>query len=226
MKRLSSEVVKELNISEQFIEPSKINRPQTMLKSIDTIVVHFFGLAGCSAQSSRDYMNNLSNGMFGNYEELKAKNIPTVSSHFVIGLEGEIIACVPTNEIAYCSNKANSHCISIEFAHPDVTGKPNKSTYTSLVKLVAYLCKEYNIDVEKVIRHYDVTGKICPAYYVRNTNEWSQFKNDVACELKSLNGEDEPFYRVQVGAFKSRALAENMREELKRKGYSAFIVNV
>lgn len=37
--------------------------------------------------------------------------------------------------------------------------------------------KKWNIDLDHVIRHYDVTGKICPEPYVRNEMAWKNFKN-------------------------------------------------
>ena len=36
---------------------------------------------------------------------------------------------------------------------------------------------KYNIPVENVLRHYDVTGKICPEPYVRSTAQWNSFKS-------------------------------------------------
>ena len=37
--------------------------------------------------------------------------------------------------------------------------------------------------------------------------------------------EDAPVYRVQVGAFRNRVLAQNLQKELKEKGYEAIIVS-
>jgi len=34
-----------------------------------------------------------------------------------------------------------------------------------------------------VIRHYDITGKICPKYFVENEDAWKQFKSDVKAVL-------------------------------------------
>ena len=31
-----------------------------------------------------------------------------------------------------------------------------------------------------IIRHYDVTGKECPKYYVKNSKEWEKLKEDIA----------------------------------------------
>ena len=52
------------------------------------------------------------------------------------------------------------------------------------MKLVAQLANYYHIDMDHIIRHYDVTGKECPKYYVDNPQEWEQFKEYVEKERK------------------------------------------
>ena len=49
----------------------------------------------------------------------------------------------------------------------------------SCVHLAAYLAARYDIDREHIIRHYDVTGKECPLYYVEHEDKWEEFKDDV-----------------------------------------------
>ena len=84
-------------------------------------------------------------------------------------------------EQSAASNWRNNDTISIEVCHPDESGVFNDSTYNSLVKLVAWLVELGNLNPKKdVIRHYDVTGKICPKYFVDNPEAWEQFKKDVA----------------------------------------------
>ena len=102
-----------------------------------------------------------------------------MSANYVVGMEGEIIHCVPDDEVAYASNKMNSYSISIENCHPDETGKFTDETYASLVHLVAYLSEKYGLDREHIIRHYDVTGKDCPKYFVENEDAWEKFLDDV-----------------------------------------------
>jgi len=56
-----------------------------------------------------------------------------------------------------------------------------KETQESLIFLVSKLMDEYNIDIDHVIRHYDVNGKICPNPYVKNNKlntswTWDEFK--------------------------------------------------
>ena len=101
------------------------------------------------------------------------------SSHFVIGMEGEIVQCIPSTEMSYASNNRNSDTLSIECCHKDETGEFTEETYDSLVGFVAWLCGEFNIPVDEVIRHYDVTGKECPRYFALNEDAWEQFKKDV-----------------------------------------------
>lgn len=139
------------------------------LDKVKYIVIHYVGNPATSAQNNRDYF---------------AKSDTQVCSHFVIGLNGEIIQCVPLNERSAASNERNKDSISIEVCHPDKNGKFNDATYESLVKLTSWLCGEFDINEESVIRHYDVTGKLCPLYYVNNPEEWSKFRNEIKNNLQ------------------------------------------
>lgn len=55
----------------------------------------------------------------------------------------------------------------------------NQQTYDSLVELTAYLMGRFQLTTDDVIRHYDVTGKKCPLYYVEHEDAWQQFLTDV-----------------------------------------------
>ena len=46
-------------------------------------------------------------------------------------------------------------------------------------QLVAWLMGRYDLTTDDVIRHYDVTGKDCPKYFVENSKAWSDFKTDL-----------------------------------------------
>ena len=164
----------EPKIEEMFLTPNKYSRPQIELKKIKGIVVHYTANPGSTAKDNRNY-----------FENLKNKKNRYASSHYVIGLKGEIVQCIPLTEISYASNDRNSDTVSIECCHKDTSGKFNKKTYQSLVELVAWLCGQYNLKSEDIIRHYDVTGKQCPKYYVEYEDEWEQFKKDI---FEYING--------------------------------------
>jgi N-acetylmuramoyl-L-alanine amidase len=47
------------------------------------------------------------------------------------------------------------------------------------VELTAWLCRHFNVSPDQVIRHYDITGKDCPKYFVEHEDAWKQFLDDV-----------------------------------------------
>ena len=165
-----------MKITDALLTPNKFSRPQIPLKNVKKAVLHYVGNPKSSAEANRNYFENQKNG--GRY----------VSSHYIVGLSGEILRCVPENEVAYCSNSANSYSISIECCHPDATGKFTDATTDSAAELCAYLLKKYGLKVDDLIRHYDVTGKQCPLWFVPTKYQteaianarWSAFKQRVA----------------------------------------------
>lgn len=166
-------------IQEAFIEPNEYSRPGTALKEIHGIVVHYTANPGTGAMANRNYFNNLTK------INKRKQNKTYASSHFVIGIEGEVVQCVPLDEIAYASNERNSDTISIECCHKRRNGKFTRETYSALVNLTAYLCYKYGLTEKNVIRHYDVTGKICPKYFVDHPDVWREFLSDVTKKQKS-----------------------------------------
>lgn len=159
----------------QLLTVNEYSRPQTKLDKVNGIVIHYTANPGSSAQDNRNY-----------FENLKDSKTTKASSHFVVGLEGEIIQCIPSTEISYASNDRNGDTLAIECCHPDESGKYNEATYQSMVHLTAFLCKKFGLTSSDVIRHYDITGKHCPAYYVDHEEEWEQLKKDVDTKLEEL----------------------------------------
>lgn len=101
------------------------------------------------------------------------------SSHLVVGLQGELYYIVPFNEIAYTTNSANAYSIGVECATTGADDHYTDEEYKTMVKTGAWLAQTYKLDPRvDFIRHYDVTGKICPRYFVNNVKAWKQFKLD------------------------------------------------
>lgn len=148
------------------------------------IVIHYVGNPSSSAIANRNYFENTGNA----------------SAHYIVGLEGEIIRCVPEDEVAWHSGRAydpkyneqvkknNSMYIAIECCHPTEDGKYNTKTYNSLVSLCKDICKRHNFKEKDILRHYDVSGKACPLYYVRNESAWKTLVTDI---IKTYENEEE-----------------------------------
>ena len=156
-------------IDQQIIKVDGDSRRGVMLEGVRNIVIHYVGNPGTTAQQNRDYYANPSS---------------EVSSHFVIGLKGEVIQCIPLHEKSSASNHRNKDTISIEVCHPDESGKFTDASYQSLIKLTAWLCEVCDLDNCDIIRHYDITGKQCPLYFVTHENAWKKFKEDVVSNPK------------------------------------------
>ena len=127
-----------------LLTPNEYSRPETKTEKITAIVIHYTANPGATARGNRDY-----------FENLKNTHITKASSNFVVGLDGEIIQCVPTWEVAY----------------------------RSMVQLSAWLCLKFDLTEKNLIRHYDVTGQNCPKYFVEDEAAWETFKADVGKTL-------------------------------------------
>lgn len=159
-----------------FLTMDGESRTGEKLEAVRDLAVHYVANPGTSAMANRNYFEGPDSG---------------TSSHFIVGLEGEVLALIPTDEKSCATNERNVDTISIEVCHPDETGEFSEATYESLIRLLAYLCNEFDLTEENLIRHYDVTGKLCPRYYVENPEAWEALKADVAEALAKGNFDDE-----------------------------------
>lgn len=178
-----AEVEKQLPdyVAKDLLDINEWSRPGDPLKKVNGVVLHYVGNPGTSARANRNYFNSLASGELGVY----------ASSHFIVGLEGEVVQCVPLTEIAYASNTRNEDTVSVEVCHPDEDGAYSAVTYARVVELTAWLCREFRLDPAKdVIRHYDVTGKLCPRYYVEHPEDWETLLGDVEAEMAAQAAAD------------------------------------
>lgn len=154
------------------------------------IVLHYVGATG-SAEANCKYFQNTYRGASANY---------------FVGHNGEIYMCVEDSNVAWhCGAKTykhptcrNSNSIGIEMCCRKGTNGWyfEEATVNSTVELVKELMKKYNIPVENVIRHFEVTGKVCPEPYVRDSQAWSSFKARLTATTATASGS----FKVKVTA--------------------------
>lgn len=167
-------MVQKPEMIEKFMKINKYGRPGTKRRKTTKIAWHFTGQHDVSAKNTVSYFSNVvANGYRVNGRYIYA------SSHLVMGLEGEIYHIIPFNEIAYTTNSANAYSVGVECATTGSDDHYTDKEYVSMIKTGAWLAKLYGLDPRKdFIRHYDVTGKICPRYFVNHKSQWEQFKLD------------------------------------------------
>lgn len=154
--------------TEDFLTPNEYSRPGEALPEVTNIFVHYTANPGTSAAQNRSY-----------FEQQKDMHEASVSAHFIIGYEGEIIQCIPLDEIAYAVQTRNYDSVSIECCYKAKDGSFTQETYDSLISLLAWLTDIYNLETDDILRHYDCGGKKCPLYYTEHPDAWERLKEDV-----------------------------------------------
>jgi N-acetylmuramoyl-L-alanine amidase CwlA len=145
-------------------------------REISYIVIHYVG-AVSTAKNNVDYYAR---------EKLNA------SAHYFVD-ETSIWQSVEDYDVAWhCGANTYKHTecrnynsIGIEMCvKKDNSGKWyfEDATVRNTIELVNHLMKKYNIPRDRVIRHYDVTGKNCPAPYVEDTDKWFEFKSQLGIQ--------------------------------------------
>lgn len=157
-------------------------------REIKYLVLHYVGATG-GAEANCKYF---------------ASEYVGASAHYFVGHSGEIWQCVEDKDISWhCGSSSgykhtecrNANSIGIELCcRKDAKGQWyfEEATYLSAIELVRELMAKYNIPINNVIRHYDVTGKVCPEPFVSNEGKytWSGFKADLTRAAKCDNTAD------------------------------------
>ena len=157
---------------------------------ISYIVVHYTANKGDTAQNNLDYFARTKTG---------------TSAHYFVD-ENEVCQSVQDTDVAWhCGSKnprhpycRNANSIGIEMCNS--VGSVPESVRDRTAAFVRQKMKEYGLDVNHVLRHYDVTGKRCPAPWVDNPAEWMEFK-------KMLEEDDDMSYE-QFEQYMNRYLTE------------------
>jgi N-acetylmuramoyl-L-alanine amidase CwlA len=174
---LLKEVITKVYVDKRLLPINPTSRPGIKLESIEEIILH------CSEFPGLDV-----NRVIESFNKNKYKDSLSTSVHYIIGLNGEVVEIIPDDEVAYHSgNKlVNRKSIGIECIHEDAEGSFSYATYNSLIELLADLMKKHNLNpLTDIKRHYDITGKSCPKYYVEYPLEFEKIKRDVQNKLIS-----------------------------------------
>lgn len=156
-------------------------------EKIQYIVMHYTANDGDSDEGNGNYFHN---------------NIVNASAHFFV--DGDSItqsvpedcvawsvggskypSCAQTGGGKFYGKCTNSNSISVELCDEVKNGKYDftEKTLQNAAELVRLLMKKYGVPAERVIRHFDVNGKICPAPMVNNAQMWQEFKERLVEEV-------------------------------------------
>lgn len=169
------------------------------------IVIHYVGALG-SAKANCEYFAGGNRG---------------ASAHYFVDHDGTIYQSVEDKNSAWhCGSNSgykhpkcrNTNSIGIELCCR-TTGNKNvddanwyfeDATVLAAIELTKELMKKYNIPADHVLRHYDVTGKTCPAPYVFNKGKhtWAEFqaaiRNNASVSTSSPQIQNEKISQKEV----------------------------
>lgn len=140
------------------------------------IVIHYVG-AVSTAYNNSVYFKNVNRSASANYFVDENEIYRVVADSDKAWHCGDKLKS--GNGGAYNGKCTNSNSIGIEMCCYNNNGKIDVSekVISNTIELVKELMAKYNISIENVIRHYDVTNKICPAPLVEDESRWIDFKN-------------------------------------------------
>ena len=162
--------------TQNFLTVNPYSRPGTKREHVRDIVIHYVANPGTSAIQNRNYFEGL--------KDQSGSKTVSASSHYIIGSDGTILQCIPLDEVAYGNYPRNDDTVSIECCHPDSDGRFTDATIKSLIRLTGWLCRELSLNEKHIIRHYDVSGKNCPKYYVEHQDAWRTLKKKLAAGIQ------------------------------------------
>ena len=206
------------------------NRTSPRNHKIDTVTIHCV-VGQCSVET------------LGN---IFAPTSRQASCNYGIGADGRIGMYCEEKDRSWCSSNAanDNRAITIEVAsdtkHPYAV---NAKAYAALIDLLVDICKRNGIprlvwSTSKADRvnhkngcnmtvHRDYANKSCPGEYLYSRH--AQIASEVNKRLGSTDTRPQPekvLYRVQTGAFRNKAGAEALLQQVKAKGFDTYMVKV
>lgn len=183
----------------------------------------------------------------GNANYFASPHNPKSSAHYFVD-DDSVTQSVPDNYVAYSVGRSkytdcaktggrklygkatNANTINIEMCDSKKDGvvRAQEATIVNTVKLVRRLMDEYHIDIDHVIRHFDVNGKHCPAYLM-DEQAWAEFKARIFGYRigRSYKTVTSCYLRTSPGTGSNKVLYKDVSGSLKAKckqfgGYAKF----
>lgn len=173
------------------------------LTNIKYIVIHYTANDGDTDENNGKYFKNNIVKASAHYfvdDDSVTQSVPDNFSAYSVG-GNKYSNCGSTGGGKYYGKCKNSNSISIEICDDVKNGViyPSAKTIENAIALTKELMRKYNIPASNVIRHFDVTGKACPAYWCGSTSKnakWSSEFHSKLAEAKPTQ-KDVPF-KVKV----------------------------
>ena len=201
-----------MNIVKNYIQPNIFSRPQYKLVEVRAAIAHWVGLKNQTEQAVLKYFGETLRiqDPTDKKEDIYASAHYTIDDFDNDGID--ILQMIPEDEVSYsvgaaypweytelahklfgdegCSNNRkyyghspNFYTLNVELNH-DADGRYSDRVYRNAVYLFSDMCERYKKrPTEFVYRHYDITRKPCPKWWVEHQEDWRGFLHDIETTL-------------------------------------------
>lgn len=169
-----------LNIKIDYADKSNYGKARTA-SAIKYLVVHYTANDGDTDESNARYFKTKNRGASAHYfadDDSVTISVPDLYTAYSVG-GSRYSNYKTTGGASFYGKCTNANSISIELCDTKKNGKYDvtEKTLANAAELIKMLMAKYNIPLSNVIRHFDVTGKSCPAYFAgKNNLAWINFK--------------------------------------------------
>ena len=184
-------------------------------REIRYIVIHYTANSGDTAKNNVDYF---------------ARTVTGTSAHYFVD-ETSVRQSVLDTDVAW-------HCGADRYRHPecrngnsigvemcDSKGAVPAATRARTADFVRELMERYGVPRENVLRHYDVTGKRCPAPWVDAPEEWEKFRSMLEVEEDMTQEQFNQMAEVWMAQRGTQALTETWQREGLERAVTAGITD-
>ena len=160
---------------------------------IKYLVLHFTANDGDTDEGNGNYFANNNVGASAHYfvdDDSVTQSVPDDYVAYSVGGK-KYSTCSTTGGGKLYGKCTNTNSISIELCDDVKNGTiyPSAKTIANAIELAKKKMKEYDIPKENVIRHFDVTGKPCPAYWCGTAEKDAKWKSEFWNKLASASTE-------------------------------------
>lgn len=187
---------------EDLVVKNQFSRPGFKLLGVKAIIMHYTATPGATDENEQDFFDGADGG-----------GSRYAGAHFFIDRDSARLI-IPLDEVAYHANEKPSKVPSLRATAPyykegnanllsigielcvEKDGTIHADTVTRAVNVATELCRHFKLNpLNDIYRHYDITGKNCPAPWVSNPSLFADFKNRV---LQPLVQKPSVIYRAHV----------------------------
>ena len=175
---------------------------------VEYLVLHYTANQGDTARGNLDYF---------------AREVTRSSAHYFVD-RNEVCQSVPEGAAAYHvggKNRKHPRCVndnSIGIELCDSAFRVPRETEQRALELARDIIRRYHIPPENVLRHYDVTGKLCPLPWVRDPAGWWAFKKKLEDDPMTYDDFKEYMARYRVELSSAAASMPELLADAKAQG--------